>query len=216
MQSLVHTPDIQLYLDKVPTEWPPDAFLLTEQEMAYCLQSDQAELQLSRAKLRLMVKEILKGHQVEVIAGDLGRPQAIPEWDISFSHKGAKALVGLVRAPGKLGVDLEDLQQKVDWSVFSGHCFLDQETSELLKLSQVSGWDKHQAYLGLYSLKEAFFKAMNIHFTPADLRLVFLTEENGKFYFEAFHKGQKQNELTCYIIKTTEEVISVCHLRAYL
>lgn len=216
MQQLVDTPDIQIYLDQVPGDWPPDAFLLTEQEMAYCLQSDKRELQLSRAKLRMMAKEILRDHQVEVVTGDLGRPQVLPEWDISFSHKGTKALVGLTRSPDRLGVDLECLQQKVDWSAFAGRCFLNDEGEELVKLAHLPGWNLHQAHLAFYSVKEAFFKAMNSHFTPADLRLKLAEERMGVFHFEAFYKGRKQNDMTCYIIKTSEEVISVCHIRACL
>lgn len=216
MQQLVSTPDIQLYLDQVPTDWPQDAFLLSDHEMAYCLQSRQTDLQLSRAKLRLMVKQALGDPQIEVVSGELGRPQAHPDWDISFSHKNRKALVGLVRTPGKLGVDLESLRQNIDWSVFSRRCFLDQEQSEISKLAQVSGWDEPSAKLGFFSLKEAFFKALNRPFTPADLRLGFDRIENDAVFFVISHKDQKQSEVSCYILKTPDEVISVCHLRASL
>jgi len=214
MRQLVSTPDLQLYLDQVPKDWPQDAFLLSDLEMAYCLQSRQLELQLSRAKLRLMVKQIFNNPQIEVVSGKLGRPLAHPDWDISFSHKDQRALVGLVRTPDKLGVDLESLRQKIDWSAFFGHCFLDQEAGEILKLARISGWDGHSANLGFFSLKEAFFKALNMPFTPADLRLVVKAIENDAVFFEVFHKGQKQMDVTCNILKTTDEVISVCHLRA--
>ncbi|MFC8098850.1 4'-phosphopantetheinyl transferase family protein [Streptomyces sp. NPDC057363] len=43
-------------------------------------------------------------------------PGAWPELEFSLSHSGAAALVGVVRSPGTVGVDVERLRTSFDWS----------------------------------------------------------------------------------------------------
>jgi 4'-phosphopantetheinyl transferase EntD len=207
--------NLQVYLDTVPTTWPENSSLLSEYELNYCLESQHENLQRSRAHLRLMLKEILNDPSCEVLRGPLGRPLVRADLDISFSHKEDQALVAVTKFPALVGVDIESVDQEVDWTVFKNYFLLKEDRESITHLVDVEHWNLHRAHLCLFSLKEAFFKAWDHPFQPALVGLSFLGRHQNQSHFEAHYKsGSLDSNQHCRLISlsTEKHVVSICHM----
>jgi phosphopantetheinyl transferase len=216
MVNLIQESDLQIYLDTIPDSWPVESFLLSEEELAYCLQSRNEPLQRSRAKLRLMVKEIFADYSVNVSKGPLGRPLISDDFDISFSHKKESALVGIAHGNSRLGIDIEDLNEKIDWPVFTKNFFTAVDENSIQKLSLCEGWNDHSARLCIFSLKEAFFKGIDSHLRPLELDLIFSELKNDRAYFHFSHRttvGKLPETLLFSFIKRSN-LISIFHYKS--
>ncbi len=215
IEVILKDADLQIYLSEVPEHWPENSFLLSEAERTYCLESKHESLQLSRAHLRLMTKDILHDASLEVQRGPLGRPVVSSEVDISFSHKHGMALVGVTGAPARIGVDLESTHQKIDWQIFTKNFFSQNDLASIESLSRKPGWDSHLAHLAHFSLKEAFFKAMDLHLEPRQLEIQLLDCNDQRTNFQFFYKKssfQSDRDHRLFSLLYKDHLVSVCEL----
>lgn len=201
----------QIYISTVAEDLQLDSNLLSVEELYYCQQSPIKALQRSRIALRLMVKEIFQSPSIEVLRGANGRPIISDDWDITFSHKNNLALVGRTAAPSRIGVDIESCDSEIKWTSFYGPFFNEVDQNTVATLSILSAWNRDLACVCLFSLKEAFFKALDRSFIPTDVEIYFSKVEKGILHFDFKTKHEiptKNYELLSMVY--SENIISVC------
>jgi len=100
-----------------------------------------------------------------------GRPAmpALPV-DISIAHRADRVAVALVASPGRVGIDLEDLDAAIDAEAFMAHALTGHDNVALQSLMS-QGWTRSAALIGLWSAKEACCKCTGYPLRPRDLAI---------------------------------------------
>lgn len=196
--------DTFLVIAEVKDGWDPlyDE-CLSPDEISYCQKSQNRETQYVRAGLRLLVKKFLPMPN-EVHQSPTGKPWIGPDVQISFSHKKNFILLGVHFGNRELGVDLEFVEERVDWCLFRERFFSKSEINHLIDLAEKIKsadltWTIDELHKIFFSVKEAYFKTIDHAFDPLKIEVCFSQHYEGRVETIArlskSMSGQFQNHL---------------------
>lgn len=138
---------------------------------------------------------------------------------ISISHKEENFAVAITNDYESIGVDIENYNSVVDWSVFGGRFFNREDWFLSHQISSLKGISSSQAYSLLFSAKEAVLKASKLKIDP--LVIIFTISKNLKntnqIQLSSVIKYEKEiyyfvTEILWYpmAIKDHPSILSVC------
>ncbi len=99
------------------------------------------------------------------------------KYNISISHKKNILYVGIVKKPFKIGVDVENINQKLYLNSFIKNIFNNSESFLLNNLAK-NGAEKEKYAIIFWSLKEAIFKCLNKNIKPKDVIIKNMDKDN--------------------------------------
>lgn len=123
----------------------------------------EMNIQKQRATAKAAVRELTGRHLRHLRSG---RPLIGKAADISVTHRDSVIGVGLVPAPYRIGIDIEQIAPDIQSDLFVGPCMSAAEVSAAASFCSAHGLDAVSGVAVIWSLKEAFFKCLDHDLKP--------------------------------------------------
>ncbi len=150
---------------------------------------------------------------------DSGRPFLSSDQDISISHKHGYFYVSVVGSPCIVGVDIEDLGEKIDDDLFLKNISNKEEFSLLKEGVKDFMLNKKELCVVLWSIKESFFKCIDYKLDMKNVRIKSFKNDRVSFcYFgevKDFIENKKISEILC-TFKIINSSLVVCKTKGLL
>ena len=100
------------------------------------------------------------------------------DYDLSISHKADKIMVGIIKLPYKIGVDLEYLNTIVDEGIFVKYFLKDAEKIVLKKICYHYGFPVNKGLALFWSIKESVLKCLGLGLKTREIGIININDNN--------------------------------------